>query len=48
MAMNELQVLDKLLSDAAYRAGCEIQVDPAIGVRAKVPLDRMLDFQRAH
>jgi quinolinate synthase len=48
MAMNELQVLDKLLSDAAYRAGCEIQVDPAVGERAKLPLDRMLDFQRSH
>ena len=48
MAMNELQTLDRLLSDERYRAGCEIQVDPAIGERAKLPLDRMLRFQQTH
>jgi len=48
MAMNELQVLDKLVTDATYRAGCEIHVEPSLGARAKVPLDRMLDFQRKH
>ncbi len=48
MAMNELETLDKLLHDENYRRQCEILVDPEIGVRAKVPLDRMLDFQRTH
>ena len=48
MAMNELVTLDKLVHDDAYRAGCEVLVDPAIGERAKQPLDRMLDFQRTH
>ncbi|MEM7078129.1 MAG: quinolinate synthase NadA [Pseudomonadota bacterium] len=46
MAMNELEALDKLLQDAQYRAGNEIHVDPALGLRAKQPLDRMLAFQR--
>jgi len=45
MAMNELQALDKLLDDATYRAANEIHVDPELGERAKVPLDRMLAFQ---
>ena len=48
MAMNELQALDKLLTDDDYRAANEIHVDPELGVRAKQPLDRMLDFQRTH
>jgi len=48
MAMNELQTLDRLLSDVTYRADCEIIVDPAIGRRAKRPLDRMLQFQQSH
>jgi quinolinate synthase len=48
MAMNELQTLDRLLQDADYRASCEILVDPELGQRAKLPLDRMLDFQRTH
>ena len=43
--MNELRNLDRLLTDAAYRQKNEILVDPALGVRAKMPLDRMLDFQ---
>ena len=46
MAMNELRALDKLLADDAYRAENEIYVDPALRDRAKLPLDRMLDFQR--
>lgn len=46
MAMNELKALDHLLADDAYRAQNEIHVDPALGLRAKQPLDRMLDFQR--
>ncbi len=46
MAMNELETLDKLLTDEAYRASNEIHVDPALGRRAKEPLDRMLDFQK--
>ena len=33
--------------DAAdpYRNQCEIHVDPLLGERAKLPLDRMLAFQ---
>ena len=46
MAMNELVALDKLLSDETYRAANEIHVDPVIGERAKMPLDRMLQFQQ--
>lgn len=48
MAMNELRTLDRLLSDDTYRASNEIQVDPALGQRAKQPLDRMLTFQQSH
>ncbi len=47
MAMNELQALDKLLKDETYRLANEIYVDPALGQRAKAPLDRMLAFQQA-
>ncbi len=47
MAMNELQALDKLLLDQSYREANEIHVDPAMGRRAKQPLDRMLAFQQA-
>lgn len=47
MAMNELRALDKLLTDDVYRQANEIHVDPELGKRAKMPLDRMLDFQRA-
>lgn len=46
MAMNELQALDRLLHDDDYRAANEIHVDPELGVRAKLPLDRMLAFQK--
>ena len=48
MAMNELQTLDRLLSDEAYRMSNEVHVDAEIGERALLPLDRMLAFQRAH
>jgi len=48
MAMNQLQALDRLLSDERYRAANEIHVDPVIGERAKLPLDRMLEFRRTH
>ena len=48
MAMNELQSLDRLLSDTEYRASCEIQVERSVGERARVPLDRMLQFQQSH
>ena len=48
MAMNELQTLDRLLADEAYRISNEIHVDPAIRERALLPLDRMLAFQRSH
>jgi len=43
MKMNALQVLD-----AAFdRDDCEVQLDPALGLRAKRPLQRMLDFAAA-
>ena len=45
MAMNELRALDRVLSEEAYRNQCEIHVDPQLGERAKLPLDRMLAFQ---
>ena len=45
MAMNALHQLDALLSDPALRDQNEIRIDPAIGERAKRPLDRMLAFQ---
>ena len=43
--MNELRALDRVLSHADYRSQCEIHVDPELGQRAKLPLDRMLAFQ---
>ncbi len=48
MAMNELKTLERLVTDEVYRSNCEVLVDPEIGARAKMPLDRMLDFQRRH
>jgi len=45
MAMNEMRALARVVSDAEYRAANEIHVDPALGLRAKQPLDRMLAFQ---
>ena len=48
MAMNELRTLDRLLNDQAYREKNEIHIEPSLGVQAKLPLDRMLDFQRSH
>ena len=45
MAMNELRALDRVLSEEAYRNQCEIHIDPHLGERAKLPLDRMLAFQ---
>lgn len=48
MAMNELQTLDRLLSDEAYRSRNEIHVDADIGQRAMLPLQRMLAFQTTH
>ena len=46
MAMNELQNLERLLLDDSIRGRNEVHVDPTIGQRAKLPLDRMLEFQR--
>ncbi len=46
MAMNELRTLDRLLDDSSYRAQNEIHVDADLGIRAKLPLDRMLAFQQ--
>ena len=40
MAMNSLQGLCEVLASGANR----IEVDPAIGARARLPIDRMLDF----
>ncbi|MBM4205224.1 MAG: quinolinate synthase NadA [Gammaproteobacteria bacterium] len=44
MAMNHLQVLADTLRSEALMLANEIQVDPAVGKRAMVPLNRMLDF----
>ena len=44
MAMNELQVLARTLRDPARMAENEILVDPEIGRRAMLPLERMLQF----
>ena len=46
MAMNELQVLAHLLRDPAHMEANEIRVDPEVGRRAMIPLQRMLDFPR--
>ena len=43
MAMNELDALAATLR----QGGNEIHVDPALGERAMIPLQRMLDFKRA-
>jgi quinolinate synthase len=40
MAMNSLQGLEAVLLSGAN----QIQVDPALGLRARLPIDRMLDF----
>jgi quinolinate synthase len=45
MAMNELECLNQVLSDAAYRGENEIHIDATIAERAKLPLDRMLSFK---
>ena len=45
MAMNELRALDRLLSDEIYRSTNEVYVEGELSVSAKVPLDRMLQFQ---
>ena len=42
--MNELQVLARILRDPARMAENEILVDPEIGRRAMLPLERMLQF----
>ena len=44
MAMNGLHNLLEVLETGRN----EIHVDPAVGRRAKVPIQRMLDFARAH
>jgi quinolinate synthase len=43
MAMNGLHNLIETLADAP---GHEVFVDPEIGRRAKVPIERMLDFAK--
>ena len=45
MAMNELKQLAQTLRDEAGMAANEILIDPAIGRRAMIPLQRMLDFK---
>ncbi|MEZ5596468.1 MAG: quinolinate synthase NadA [Pseudomonadales bacterium] len=45
MAMNHLQVLADLLRSETLMRANEIHVDPEIGRRAMVPLNRMLDFK---
>ncbi len=44
MAMNELRVLAEVLRDPARLEANEILVEPEIGQRAMVPLQRMLNF----
>jgi quinolinate synthase len=44
MAMNGLANL----ADVLERGHNEISVDPAIGARARLPIDRMLDFAARH
>ncbi len=44
MAMNELRVLAEVLRDPARIEANEIRVDPEIGHRAMIPLNRMLSF----
>jgi quinolinate synthase len=45
MAMNELKQLAATLRDESGMAANEILIDPEIGRRAMVPLQRMLDFK---
>lgn len=45
MAMNDLQALETVLREPGPQH--EIQVDPALGQRAMLPLQRMLDFTAA-
>lgn len=45
MAMNELKQLVACLESDAAMAANEIHVDPEIGRRAMIPLQRMLDFK---
>jgi quinolinate synthase len=45
MAMNELKQLAACLRDEATMAANEVLVDPEVGRRAMVPLQRMLDFK---
>jgi quinolinate synthase len=45
MAMNELKQLAQTLRDEAGMAANEILIDPEIGRRAMIPLQRMLDFK---
>jgi quinolinate synthase len=45
MAMNELKQLAQTLRDDAGMAANEILIDPEIGRRAMIPLQRMLDFK---
>ena len=44
--MNELTMLDRLLTDEIYREQNEIHIDPDLIEDAKRPLDRMLAFQQ--
>ena len=46
MAMNELGVLAEVLRDPARMQANEILVDPEIGRRAMIPLERMLRFPK--
>ena len=45
MAMNELRKLAECLRSEEQMAANEIHVDPVIGERAMMPLNRMLDFK---
>jgi quinolinate synthase len=45
MAMNRLSRLDHLLTH--WDSGCEVHVDPVLAEQALIPLNRMLEFNRA-
>lgn len=46
MAMNGLEALCRVLEDSAYAAQNEIHVEPSLGAKAALPLQRMLAFGR--
>jgi len=47
MAMNELDNLCRLVSNLGSSSACEVLVDQQLAAEAMLPLQRMLDFQKA-